>query len=474
MRHSSLAIVTAFSVTSLVIAAPARADRKSVSVTLTGDIAATDNVFATTADRNEGDLFLTIRPGILLGYNRPRMIHELAFEGEVINFLLHSDAPALSLRAAVTSSYVTSKYTQLTTAFNASNGVITALSSRLTPDQTGPQVQPIGRVDSVNGDASAAFTWNSGKGFSFGPRVFARASRTDDNADDVSLGATEATIIRSAEAGGALGFQKTFRRGDSLAAQAGASVLRLERDAPLDAMLGPRLDRQINPRANVQWRHDFDRVWAMALDAGAVYVYPYKEDPNNPGRKDENRGLYPVAGATGSYTEVWGRAQLQVRRDVAPNLLVAQNTISDSAVASVTMPLPMLDQANRSRPRFVGLGSFGLSRTTLLDQDTSAQRSQFENARLDVGIGYTPRPGFTYGVRYEFIYQTGDDNAVMQIPGFFRNTLYFTFAIRYPEDVAGRDRQRRGNGVRADGSDLVPIGVDPTPGDLGGIGGRAD
>jgi hypothetical protein len=87
--------------------------------------------------------------------------------------------------------------------------------------------------------------------------------------------------------------------------------------------------------------------------------------------------------------------------------------------------------------------------------------------RLD-GLGFSPRPGFTYGVRYEFVYQTGDDDAVMAIPGFFRNTLSFTFAIRYPDRVAGAEAQKRrkNGGVRADGKDLVPIGVEPISTDI--------
>lgn len=445
---------------SVAVAGPAAAGNRTASITFSGDVSATDNVFAATADRNEGDLALTLRPGLLLGYEAPRMSHELAVESEVIEFVSHSDAPSLSLRVGASSNYVTSKYTNLTTQFDASNGVITALSSRLTPDQTGPQLIPVGRVDVMQGSATEGLSWSSGRDYTLSQSLFARASRTDDNADDVNM-ATAATIVTSVEAGMSLGVDRQFRRGDALSLSAGASVLRLERDAPPDAMLGPRLDRQLNPRARLAWRHDFNRIWSAELDVGGVYVHPYAEDPNNPD-VEQGDGLFPILGAGLAYTEVWGRATLQARRDVSPNLFVAQNTLNDAATLALAMPLPLLDDSQMRRPRLVALGSLGVSRTQLIDASTSDLASSFYIGRADVGIGYSPRPGFTYGVRYEFIYQTGDSAAVAEIPGFYRNTISFTFQIRYPDRVAGGETaKKRQDSVRADGSDLVPIGVDP-------------
>ena len=56
---------------------------------------------------------------------------------------------------------------------------------------------------------------------------------------------------------------------------------------------------------------------------------------------------------------------------------------------------------------------------------------------------------------------SGDAAALAFVPGFFRNTLFFTFSLRYPDRVAGEVPQRRANSVRADRKDLSPVGAEP-------------
>ena len=75
-------------------------------------------------------------------------------------------------------------------------------------------------------------------------------------------------------------------------------------------------------------------------------------------------------------------------------------------------------------------------------------------------LGWQPRHGQTLGLRYEVTYQHGDEVAEMIIPSFLRNTFYFTYALRWPEDVQVRV-PRRNNSVRADKRDLAPIGAEP-------------
>jgi hypothetical protein len=125
------------------------------------------------------------------------------------------------------------------------------------------------------------------------------------------------------------------------------------------------------------------------------------------------------------------------------------------------LPHKVLDQAGPTRPpKVVGLGTAGIARTQLIDPETSNLRGEFRVARIDFSVAWQPRKGQTLGLRYEFSYQKGDTIGETVVPSFFRNTFYFTFALRFPEDVQVRV-PRRNQSVRADKGDLAPIGAEP-------------
>ena len=87
---------------------------------------------------------------------------------------------------------------------------------------------------------------------------------------------------------------------------------------------------------------------------------------------------------------------------------------------------------------------------------TSTLQSSFLVGRIDAGLQYAPRPGITYPARYELLVQSADRAPAlgMPIPGFLRNTIYLTAAVRFPADVAVRVPKRRTGSIRADRKDL--------------------
>src|SRR5439155_15218668 len=124
--------------------------------------------------------------------------------------------------------------------------------------------------------------------------------------------------------------------------------------APQGAIPGSRLDRQLNPRITAQWVHDYDKRWSSVLNAGLVYVNPYGVDPYDPTAK-KLTDIYPIFGGTLAYVEQWGRVTVAARRAVAPNLLIAQNTVDDTVVAQLAMPLPWIDESTHLRsPKLMG------------------------------------------------------------------------------------------------------------------------
>ncbi|HUS28670.1 MAG TPA: hypothetical protein VMZ53_09175 [Kofleriaceae bacterium] len=441
----------------LTVAPAAEADSVDFYGTANGSVATTDNVSGLEAGKpgKRGDVFSDIRPGFLVTYYAPRMIHEINTE---VDFLYHifTAKPTVTFRAGWKAFFITSPRSEATINADASKGQLNALSASITPDTSIPtQVLPPGRVDVESVTGSQNLSWVATEGSRIWQRAFGRYGTTLDevaNMDDVTT--------KSWETGIAFGVDRTYRHNNFLL-ELGGSYVYMEKLDPSGRQMGSRLDRQWNPRAVVVWQHDITKQWSSNIDAGGVYVMPTGVDPYNPGQERHN-GFFPVFGGVAAYTDVWGRAQVAARRQVTPNLFIAQNTLSDSLTLTAAMPLTFFDKdAQKRAPKVVGIGNAGVERTRLIDPVTGGLSSTYHVARIDFGVGWSPRPGQTFGLRYELSYQNGTTTAAeMQVPEFVRNTFYFTFSLRYPEDILVKV-PRRGQSVRADKKDLAPIGAEP-------------
>jgi len=447
--------VRAAAATIFLAAAPAYGDQSSLHVTATGDVGATDNVFATERSQAESDMFTQVRPGFLFAYDAPRMIHDLTAEIEVIEYVLHSDEPSVTGRLGWRGFFLPGPRSQVVLSADGSTGQLNTLSTRSSPETTTVAVTPAGAITSNTADGNEYFSYIASPEYRLSQGLYVQWSGTDDNAK-------MPTTTNSVQAGGTFGIERTWRS-DSIGLIAGGSILRLEYLAPPGAMPGSRLDHQANPNGELVWRHDFDKKWSLDLDGGIVYVNPFGRDPYMPAEK-QTSGVYPVFGGLVAYVEQWGRVTVSARRVVAPNLLIAENTVDDTAVAQLALPLPWLDDNPHLRlPKLVGLASLGFERTQLLDPNTSALVGEYFAGRVDAGLAWTPRPGQTFGVRYEFVYQHASASAMMAVPiapSFFRDTLFFTFALRYPDRVVATV-PRQTDSVRADRKDLAPVGAEP-------------
>ncbi|HSD90551.1 MAG TPA: hypothetical protein VLB44_23660 [Kofleriaceae bacterium] len=433
---------------------PVFADNLDFYGTANGSVATTDNATGAEQGRpHQGDIFSDVRPGFLITYNAPRMIHELNSE---VDFLYHvlTTQPNVTFRGGWKAYFLPSPLTELTVNADASMGQLNALSASISPSEDPTQVLPPGRVDVKNITGGQNFAWVLSEGTRTWERSFGRYATTLDEVPMMENVSTE-----SSEVGGSLGIEHTFKH-DNFMLEGGLSFVHMLKLDPAGRQMGSRLDQQWNPRAVVVWQHDINKQWSTNLDAGGVYVIPVGTDPYNPDQK-RTSAPYPIFGLTTAYTDVWGRAQLAVRRQVTPNLFIAQNTVGDSINLTGVMPLELLDKdSQKQHPKVIGIGTIGFERTQLVDPISGSLKGQFEVARIDLGVGWSPRPGQTLGLRYELTYQTGDDVAEMVVPAFLRNTFYFTFALRYPEDLRVRV-PRRGQSVRADKKDLSPVGAEP-------------
>jgi hypothetical protein len=464
-----LASAAIFLGTSL-FAGAVRAEHTSVHATASGEMATTDNLYAAGSDGDRhADMFATVRPGLLYAYDAPQMVHDFNAELEVVEYLRAFDGkPLIMGRAGWKSMFLPTPRTSLTMSINTATGLLSLLSTRASADQTTAQIAPSGKVDVQQVDASQQLSWIIGKHTRITQGVLARYAFTDDGNGGNS---------DTREVGGSLGFERNFEH-DTVGIDAAFYYLHLDNLQAPSSQVASREDHQLNPRAVVSWRHDFNRQWSSSLDAGGVYVQPFGEDKYQPLIK-KHASTYAIAGAQLSWTQLWGRASLIARRDVSPNLFLAQNTVDESANLQVAVPLPWLDETRRN-PKLAAAGSIGVEHQQLINSDTGSLEGDFKAGHLDVSVGWTPTPGITYGFRYEFVYQTGDDSAMVAIPSYYRNTVYFTFSLRYPDRVVGELPPPR-RSARADGQDLVPVGGEPVVIDVfadpdggGGTGGGSD
>jgi len=449
---------TLIAITCVIGASTARADNLDWHATAAGSVATTDNKNGSpTNGGRSAAVFSDVRPGMLVTYNSPRHIHELNSEVDFLYFL-GADRPNVTFRGGWKAFFLTGPRSEASTSFDASIGQLNALDASRPSEDSTLQVIPLGRTDTTSITGGVNHSWQATKFSRIFDRVFARRSTTDDSASEVTT--------ESQEIGAAIGFDRRLRK-HNFVFEAGGSYVYLDKNDPFVRQMGSRRDHQLNPRGVAIWQYDIDKKWSSNVDGGVVYVHPVTSflgrdwrDPYMPDRTYKS-GLFPIFGGTLAYTDVWGRAQLQARRAVTPNLFIAQNTVSDRLQVSFAMPLKFLDRDGSNRqPKVVGVGSAGIDRTQLIDPETADLRGQFVVARVDFTVAWQPRKGQTLGLRYEFSYQNGDTVGDMIIPSFYRNTFYFTFALRYPEEVQVRV-PRRGQSVRADQGDLSPIGAEP-------------
>jgi uncharacterized membrane protein YgcG len=428
----------------------ARADYTSANATLVTNVAATDNVFASPdGDPNrEADMFVEVRPGVLLGYETPRMLHQLELDVEALDYVRNYDSESFNLHGGYRARLEPTPLSTFTLAANGLTGRLSQLESYTAPSEAGVLVTPPGKVDVRQADASESYGYQVTPGLHVLQGLEARFSDTNDNVTQ---------DLTSYEAGGTLGLERTWRA-DAVDVEVGALVLELRRLGPTN---GPpdfdRLDHELNPHADLRWRHDYTKKWSSSVDAGLIVVNPYDVDLFLATTRD--RQYYPLATAVVAYTDQWGRAQLTGGRTVQPNLFIAENTISDFGLLQLSLPLGFI-HTRRGEPSYVGQASLGYAHTALTGDALGGEVGTFNVYHGDVGVSYAPEPGLSYGVRLEYFRQGADAGASTLIGSYSRTTLFATLTARWPSQVTIA-APKTGTSVRADGQDLAPVGEEP-------------
>ncbi len=455
MRRSSTQAAVAGALGLTVAATPARADHLSAQATVVGSLALTNNVFDTPSN-GEADLFVQIRPGVLLAYESPRMLQTLTADVEALEFVRNSDQPSINYHGGYLARVTPSPRSTITFGANGTTGQLSQLASQTTPDQTGATALPAGEVAVRAADVTQSLSYQVSPELRIQQTAFGRYADTNDQ---VSLDVT------SYDAGASVSTEYPWRA-SAVSLEVGLAIAHLQRLGPAGGPAGvDRLDRQLNPHVTASGRHDFTRTWSGLANGGVVMINPYGTDPFNP-TAVRTRQYFPVFALTAAYTDDWGRATLSAGRAIQPNLFIAQNTVADTVTASAVVPL-WFTGGRRQAPQYVGAASLGYARTELIDDGNRASLGATSVYRADVGFTYAPAPGLAYGVRYEYFYQTAAAAAATLFGSYSRQTLFVTFSYRWPARLA-IDVPKRRTSLRADGRDTDPVGGEQVVPDASG------
>ncbi len=458
MRRTALIAGFVVSTPGLVLA-----DAESINGTLSGNASATDNAFSAASGNKSPDMFLQIRPGLLFGYETPRAVYTGFTEAEALDYVAHYKEVSVTVRVGARAAFVVTPLTDIAFTLDASTGKLNALQGRSTPDQTTTTLVPAGAGDiyQVAAGESAAHTiapsLHIGEGLG--------ASFVETFAGGGALG-------RSAQASGTTSITKSYEA-DAFSLQVGVGYVRFLQYNPGNPDTGVpttgRLDRQFTPNASLSWRHDISRKWSGSLSGGVAAIVPVGTDPYDLTRTYQ-KVYAPTIGAQLSYVDTWGFANLAYGHAITPNLLIAQNTISDSGALNVNIPLAFVESRGQP-PRYAVSGSLGYVHQQLVDTTTSAAQGSFSGEHFDLGVVFNRRPGQVFGLRYAFQHQGADAAALIPVPAVTSNTISFTFALRYPARVLVPQPKRQS--VRADESDLQSPNDKPPEPDPG-MGGNAN
>jgi hypothetical protein len=459
MTQASMRRLVLVLATLCVVRGGARADDSSLHILGLAQLGFTDNLLSgprnppagVAAPPVEWDTFLGLRPGVLATYGTPRAIHELTYTLDANLYVRHSELSTLFHRAQWRGFFLLGPRSELVTTVGGSFGDSNLAPATIASAGTVSVFQS-GQVETLGGDAGENWSYMLDRDLRLTQDLTARYDRTNAGA--------AAGVQTGSELGARLGLDKSFRY-DAVSATVGASYLTLSR--PLGTGMNQE-DRLLNARGTIMGRRDLTKGWTGVVDVGAVGVIP----TNGVGKTV----VLPVGGGSLAYYPAWGSASLSVRRDVNPNLLIAQNTLSDSAVAAAWLPLPWGTQ-DASSPEWSIQGTVGASRTQLIDSNNGTVVQGFDDLLGDVALNWNVRKNAGFSFRYQVIWQSSDLSAMggaLPVFGFVRNTVLVQFFGRWPERLAVEVPVRQT--LRVDRSNITPVGEEiPGAGGAGATGG---
>lgn len=405
----------------LVLAVPqlALAEAWSLHLLFNGQMGVTDNIFQVPSNSPDGnpreaDAFFVARTGGLWTYETGRTTHEVTLVGDGIANAKNRDAWSLGGNLNWRTHIALNARSEVSVSATGATGTVNTIVARSAVP--GSALAPTGNSRFSSADLSQQFAHEVS--YAVRVRQNARAQVVRVNTESTTTASTRQDSY-TAELSGAI--DRSWRA-DALAGELGATWLGFATPGTMTATLATNAD-MINLRMGLQWRRDLTPNWTSVVAGGVVAVAPVASEAETV--------IVPTISGNLAYLPTWGTAGVNAQRTVVPNLFIAQNTVTDAVGAYVNMPLPWLSR-ERANPKWSAAGTVGFSRTQLVDTARGRLASSFDIFTADLGLAYALSESLSASLRYQFIRQSGNADALTVIQGYARNTVLLALSARLP------------------------------------------
>jgi len=344
-------------------------------------------------------------------------VHELSYELDANFYPGHGGATALSHRTGWRGHFLTGPRSDLGATALYSMGQTSAIVSREAMPNTG--ARQAGSSDFVQGDLTQTFNYSVSRPLRLTQGSLARRYENKDDYNTTSTGM---------ELGGSLGIDRAWQY-NAVGLLANVRYVDLATRTEPEGM-DPVISGSdsMNLQAVLSWRRDLGRHWSSLLDAGATTLLPINEG--------DRTVTQPTFGGQLTYFPDWGQAYVSLRRSMAPNLYIAQNTITDSAVLSVGLPLPWLTD-DPAQPKLSIQSTAGVTRTQIVDLSNDDTDAGFDVIVADLAVAYTPRNAVALALRAQHLRQDATGENALVGFDYDRTTVMLTVYARWPDRLAG-------------------------------------
>jgi hypothetical protein len=415
----------------LLAASPAHADDYDLHLVVNGTAAATDNVFSAPDEgmaSRDADIIYTLTPGLVASYGTPRTTHELSFNVALNGYVDHSEAWGVQVFGDYRAATALSPRTDLALSAGLSRGTTNALVTQAVPsDGTAAPAQD-GEVDQLSVRADQSLTHALSPEMSVRQGFGSSYTIVTDPADN------EVATLQLGLSGG---LDRSFQF-SSAGVDFGVAFLDFDRGEVMSMSAEP--DRRADGRIGARYRRDLSQRWSAGVDGGLAAVIPID---------GETRFIpVPVASASVNYVPEWGTASLSIGRAVSANPFIGQQTVAETAVLSLNLPLPWLNRGRISdQPEWTASAALAAARSRIINTEPAPGESdltgELVNGLLDVGVSYVPREEMTFALRFQHTRQKTleaieDADGMVSLPTLSRSTMLFTFTYRYPGRIETR------------------------------------